>query len=241
MKMKRIIAILFTLMMIGSLTACGGDKQEKTAETPSQTESEKESITPETTEPEETEPEETEPEETEPEETEPAEPTVELVLDNYHYKATFDVPAEIADDGSFEAKYVVEESTQSGSADCGIANDKVAIELSYYSYTFQTNMYYQEKYGEEMEGNFENYVEYMLDSSLQDVFTTGIEETKVGDYEALKSINNGIYYVLNVDGLPAKFTISVFPLTEDADLEELAADPEINSIINSIKVEALNN
>lgn len=92
-----------------------------------------------------------------------------------------------------------------------------------------------------MEGNFENYVEYMLDSSLQDVFTTGIEETKVGDYEALKSINNGVYYVLNVDGLPAKFTISVFPLTEDADLEELAADPEINSIINSIKVEALNN
>lgn len=225
MKMKRMIAILFTLMMIGSLTACGGDKQEKTAETPSQTESEKESVAPETT---------------EPEETEPAEPTVEQVLDNYYYKATFDVPAEIADDGSLESKYVVEESTQRGSADCGIANDMVAIELAYKSYTFQTNSYYQEKYGEQ-DPNFENYVEYMLDSSLQDVFTTGIEETKVGDYEALKYIYNGVNYVLNVDGLPAQFIVAVIPLTEDADLEALAADPEINSIINSIKVEALNN
>ena len=123
---------------------------------------------------------------------------------------------------------------------CGVANDTVAIEQEYISYTFQTNMYYLEKYGEK-DPNFENYVEYMLDSSLQDVFTTGIEETKVGDYEALKYIYNGVNYVLNVDGLPAKFSVSVIPLTEDADLEALAADPEINSIINSIKVEALNN
>lgn len=223
MEMKRMIAILLTLMMIGSLTACGGDKKEKTPETLSQTESENESVT------------------QEPEETEPAEPTVEQVLDTYYYKATLNLPAEKAEDGSLEPKYTEEESTQSGSADCGIANDTVAIELSYYSYTFQKNMYYQEKYGEDMEGNFENYVKYMLDSSLQDAFTTGIEETKVGDYEAVKSINNGVHYVLNVDGLPARFTVSVIPLTEDADLEALAADPEINSIINSIKVEALNN
>lgn len=223
--MKRMIAILLTLMMIGSLTACGGGKQEKTPETPSQTESEKESVTPETQ---------------ESEETEPAEPTVEQVLDTYYYKATLNLPAAEADDGSLEPKYAVEESTQWGSSDCGVANDTVAIELAYYSYTFQTNMYYQEKYGEK-DPNFENYVEYMLDSSLQDAFTTGIEETKVGDYEALKYIYNGVNYVLNVDGLPARFTVSVIPLTEDADLEALAADPEINSIINSIKVEALNN
>ena len=226
MKIRRMIAILLTLMMIGSLTACGGDKKEKTSETPSQTQSEKESAATGTQ---------------EPEETEPAGLTVEQVLDTYYYKATFNLPAEKAEDGSLEPKYTEEESTQSGSADCGIANDTVAIELSYYSYTFQKNMYYQEKYGEEMEGNFENYVEYMLDSSLQDAFTTGIEKTKVGDYEAVKSINNGVHYVLNVDGLPARFTVSVIPLTEDADLEALAADPEINSIINSIKVEALNN
>lgn len=219
------IAILLTLMMIGSLTACGGGKQEKTPETPSQTESEKESVTPETQ---------------ESEETEPAEPTVEQVLDTYYYKATLNLPAAEADDGSLEPKYAVEESTQWGSSDCGVANDTVAIELAYYSYTFQTNMYYQEKYGEK-DPNFENYVEYMLDSSLQDAFTTGIEETKVGDYEALKYIYNGVNYVLNVDGLPARFIVSVIPLTEDADLEALAADPEINSIINSIKVEALNN
>lgn len=225
MKMKRMIAILLTLMMIGSLTACGGGKQEKTPETPSQTESEKESVTPETQ---------------ESEETEPAEPTVEQVLDTYYYKATLNLPAAEADDGSLEPKYAVEESTQWGSSDCGVANDTVAIELAYYSYTFQTNMYYQEKYGEK-DPNFENYVEYMLDSSLQDAFTTGIEETKVGDYEALKYIYNGVNYVLNVDGLPARFIVSVIPLTEDADLEALAADPEINSIINSIKVEALNN
>ncbi len=223
--MKRMIAILLTLMMIGSLTACGGGKQEKTPETPSQTESEKESVTPETQ---------------ESEETEPAEPTVEQVLDTYYYKATLNLPAAEADDGSLEPKYAVEESTQWGSSDCGVANDTVAIELAYYSYTFQTNMYYQEKYGEK-DPNFENYVEYMLDSSLQDAFTTGIEETKVGDYEALKYIYNGVNYVLNVDGLPARFIVSVIPLTEDADLEALAADPEINSIINSIKVEALNN
>lgn len=225
MKMKRMIAILLTLMMIGSLTACGGDKKDKAPETPSQTESEKESVAPETQ---------------KPEETEPEEPTVEQVLDNYYYKATLNLPASESGDGSLEPKYVEEESTQWGSSDCGVANDTVAIELAYYSYTFQTNMYYQKKYGEK-EGNFENYVEYMLDSSLQDAFTTGIEETTVGDYEALKYINNGVIYVLNVDGLPARFTVSVIPLTEDADLEALAADPEINSIINSIKVEALNN
>lgn len=229
--MKRMTAILLTLMMIGSLTACGGDKKEKTTETPTQTESEKE---PAVTETPDAEPEETE---LEPEETEP---TVEQVLDTYYYKATLNLPAAEADDGSLESKYVVEESTQRGSADCGIANDMVAIELAYNSYTFQTNSYYQEKYGEQ-DPNFENYVEYMLDSSLQDVFTTGIEETKVGDYEALKYIYNGVNYVLNVDGLPAQFIVAVIPLTEDADLEALAADPEINSIINSIKVEALNN
>lgn len=222
MKMKRMTAILLTLIMIGSLTACGGHKKEKAPETLSQTESENESVT------------------QEPEETEPAEPTVEQVLDTYYYKATLNLPAAEADDGSLEPKYAVEESTQWGSSDCGVANDTVAIELAYYSYTFQTNMYYQEKYGEK-DPNFENYVEYMLDSSLQDAFTTGIEETKVGDYEALKYIYNGVNYVLNVDGLPARFIVSVIPLTEDADLEALAADPEINSIINSIKVEALNN
>ncbi|MGN0609730.1 MAG: hypothetical protein ACI4J6_11025 [Oscillospiraceae bacterium] len=225
MKMKRMIAIMLTFMMIGSLTACDGDKKENTPETSSQTESENESAAPETQ---------------ESEETEPAEPTVEQVLDTYYYKATLNLPASEAGDGSLESKYVVEESTQRGSSDCGIASDTVAIELTYKSYTFQTNMYYQEKYGEK-DPNFENYVEYMLDSSLQDAFTTGIEETKVGDYEALKYIYNGVNYVLNVDGLPAQFIVAVIPLTEDADPEALAADPEINSIINSIKVEALNN
>lgn len=218
MEMKRIIAILLTLMMIGSLTACGGHKKEKAPETLSQTESENESVT------------------QEPEETEPAEPTVEQVLDTYYYKATLNLPASEAGDGSLEPKYAVEESTQRGSSDCGVANDTVAIELMYKSYTFQTNSYYQEKYGEK-DPNFENYVEYMLDSSLQDVFTTGIEETKVGDYEALKYIYNGVNYVLNVEGLPAQYIVAVIPLNEDADLEALAADPEINSI----KVEALNN
>ena len=226
--MKRMIAILLTLMMIGSLTACGGDKQEKAAETPPQTESEKESVTPETTEPEETEP------------SEPSEPTVEQVLESYYFKATLNLPAEEAGDGSLEPKYAVEESTQWGSSLCGIANDTVAIELLYKSYTFHTNIYYQEKYGEK-DPNFENYVEYMTDSSLQDSFTTGIEETKVGDYEALKYLYNGVNYVLNVDELPAQFSIAVIPLNEDADLEDLAADPEINSIINSIKLEAFNN
>lgn len=219
--MKRKIAILLTLIMIGSLTACGGDKKENVSGTSSQTDSEKKSAAAET-------------------ENTKTEPTVEQVLDTYYYKATLNLPASEADDGNLEPKYAEEESTQWGVSDCGIANDTVAIELAYYSYTFQTNMYYQEKYGEK-EGNFENYVEYMLDSSLQDAFTTGIEETTAGGYEALKYINNGVIYVLNVDGLPARFTVSVIPLTEDADLEALAADPEINSIINSIKVEALNN
>ena len=41
MKMKRMTAILLTLMMIGSLTACGGDKQEKTSEAPAQTRAKK--------------------------------------------------------------------------------------------------------------------------------------------------------------------------------------------------------
>lgn len=68
MKMKRMIAILLTLMMIGSLTACGGDKQEKTSEAPAQTESEKESATPEATKEENAEAETTEAE-TEPEST----------------------------------------------------------------------------------------------------------------------------------------------------------------------------
>lgn len=113
-------------------------------------------------------------------------------LDNYYYKATLNLPASESGDGSLEPKYVEEESTQWGSSDCGVANDTVAIELAYYSYTFQTNMYYQEKYGEK-EGNFENYVEYMLDSSLQDAFTTGIEKTAVGDYEALKYINDYVF------------------------------------------------
>lgn len=111
MEMKRIIAILLTLMMIGSLTACGGHKKEKAPETLSQTESENESVT------------------QEPEETEPAEPTVEQVLDTYYYKATLNLPASEAGDGSFEPKYAVEESTQRGSSDCGVANDTVAIEL----------------------------------------------------------------------------------------------------------------
>lgn len=97
MKMKRMIAILLTLMMIGSLTACGGDKKDKAPETPSQTESEKESVAPETQ---------------EPEETEPEEPTVEQVLDNYYYKATLNLPASESGDGSLEPKYVEEESTQ---------------------------------------------------------------------------------------------------------------------------------
>ena len=46
--MKRRIAILLTLIMIGSLTACGG-KQGNGPETPAQTENEKESVTSETT------------------------------------------------------------------------------------------------------------------------------------------------------------------------------------------------
>ena len=81
--------------------------------TPSQTENENESVTSETQEPEMQEPETQEPEETE--------PSVEQVLDTYYYKATLNLPATEASDGSLESKYVVEESTQRGSSDCGIA------------------------------------------------------------------------------------------------------------------------
>ena len=215
--LKRITAILLTLMMIGSLTACGSEKQGKTSETPSQTEN-------------------TESTEMDNTEAEPAGPTVDQTLETYYFKATMTVPAAGTDDGNLTPEYKEEEETQGGSALCGIANDTVAIELTYQGYTFNTNSYYVEKYGEK-DPNFENYVEYMLDSDLQNAFTTGIEETKVGDYEALKYIYNGVNYVLNVDGLQGQFLVTVIPLNEDADLEELAADPDINSI----KVEALNN
>ena len=68
MKIKRMIAILLALMMVGSLAACGDPGQDQTAEDPAQT-GDTESAEQETG---------------EQEETEPEEPTVEQVLDTYY-------------------------------------------------------------------------------------------------------------------------------------------------------------
>lgn len=225
---NKILAMTLALMMIGSLSACGSSDEDKTSKTSSQTKSEQKS-------------EETESSETET--SEPAEPTVDQTLETYFYNVTMAVPAEEAADGSLEPKFVPIEYDEGevSIVDGGFANDTVAIEFSYISYTFNTNIYYKEKYGE-MEANFENYVEYMKDEDFSDPFTTGIEETTVGDYEALKYIYNGkVIYVLNVDGLTAKFMVFVRPLDDNADPEGLVDDPEINSILNSIKVEVNDN
>ncbi|MGN0633595.1 MAG: hypothetical protein ACI4JW_06960 [Oscillospiraceae bacterium] len=222
---KKILAMTLALMMIGSLSSCGKSGDDKAEKSSAQTKSEQKS------------------EEKESEAEEPKEPTVDQTLETYYFNVTLSVPAEEGADGTLTPKFVPIEYDEKevSIVDCGLSNDSVAIEFSYISYTFQTDIRYQEKYGE-VEANFENYVKYNMDEKFANPFATGIELTTLGDYEAFKYVYGGkVIYSLNVEELPANFMVFVRPLDENAEPEEALNDPDVVAAIESVKVHANEN
>lgn len=165
--------------------------------------------------------------------------STEVTLDERYYKATFTVPA-TKDGGEIEPNYKEEEELQWSNNDCGIANDKVAIEFKTSSWSYRTYANYKEKYGDK-EGNFANYVEYMKDTefdSQKTIKSNQFKETTVGKYDALTYKWNGAaYYVLDIDGLKSQLQLIVIPLNDEDKVSDLLEDPEIKSVIDSLKIE----
>lgn len=166
--------------------------------------------------------------------------TTEVSLEPWYCKATFTVPAAKKDNNELEPIYKEEEETNSG-ADCGIANDKVAIELDYSSWTYASYANYKEKYGDK-KGSYANYLEYLKDpefDSQKTLKSNNVKEVKIGEYNAIEQKYMGnMRYTLDVEGSKGKIELVIVPLNEGDKVDDLLTDAEISAIINSVKIEA---
>lgn len=166
--------------------------------------------------------------------------TTEVALEPWYCKATFTVPAAKNDNNELEPIYKVEEETKGGN-DCGIANDKVAIELKYSSWSYTSYANYKEKYGDKA-GSYANYLEYLKDAefdSQKTLKSNNVKEVKVGEYNAIQQKYMGnMKYTLDVEGTKGQIQLVIVPLNEGDKVDDLLTDAEISSIINSIKIEA---
>ena len=165
--------------------------------------------------------------------------TTEVSLEPWYAKATFTVPATKNENNEIVAAYQVEEETKSG-ADCGIANDKVAIELNYSSWSYTSYANYKAKYGDKA-GSYANYLEYLKDAefdSQKTLKSQNVKEVKIGEYNAIQQKYMGnMRYTLDVEGSKGKIELVIAPVNEGDKVDDLLTDAEISSIINSIKVE----
>ncbi len=165
--------------------------------------------------------------------------TTEVSLDTWYAKTTFTVPATKNENNELESTYKVEEETKSG-ADCGIANDKVAIELKYSSWSYTSYANYKAKYGDKA-GSYANYLEYLKDAefdSQKTLKSQNVKEVKIGEYNAIQQKYMGnMRYTLDVEGSKGKIELVIAPVNEGDKVDDLLTDAEISAIINSIKVE----
>lgn len=166
--------------------------------------------------------------------------TTEVALEPWYCKAIFTVPATESDSKELEPIYKVEETTKGGN-DCGIANDKVAIELNYSSWSYTSYANYKAKYGDKA-GSYANYLEYLKDAefdSQKTLKSNNVKEVKVGEYNAIEQKYMGnMRYTLDVEGSKGKIELVIVPLNEGDKVDDLLTDAEISTIINSIKIEA---
>lgn len=166
--------------------------------------------------------------------------TTEVTLEPSFCKATFTVPATKNENKEIEPIYKVEEETKSDGY-CGIANDKVAIELDHSSWSYRTYANYKEKYGDK-EGSYANYLEYLKDpefDSQKTLKSNNVKEVKIGEYNAIQQKYMGnMRYTLDVEGATGQIQLVIVPLNEGDKVDDLLTDAEISAIINSIKIEA---
>ena len=165
--------------------------------------------------------------------------STEVTLEPWYCKATFTVPATKNDNNELEPTYKVEEETKGGN-DCGIANDKVAIELDYSSWSYTSYANYKAKYGDKA-GSYANYLEYLKDAefdSQKTLKSDNVKEVKVGEYNAIQQKYMGnMKYTLDVEGTKGQIQLVIVPLNEGDKVDDLLTDAEISSIINSVKIE----
>lgn len=166
--------------------------------------------------------------------------STEVTLEPSFCKATFTVPATKNENKEIEPIYKVEEKAKSG-AYCGIANDKVAIELDYSSWSYTTYANYKEKYGDK-EGSYANYLEYLKDAEFDSqkglLKSNNVKEVKIGEYNAIQFKYMGkMKYILDIEESAGQIDLVIMPLNEEDKIDDLLADEEISSIINSVKIE----
>lgn len=168
--------------------------------------------------------------------------STEVTLEPWYCKATFTVPTTKNDNNEMEPIYKVEENTKGGN-DCGIANDKVAIELKYSSWSYTSYANYKAKYGDKV-GSYANYLEYLKDAefdSQKTLKSNNVKEVKIGKYNAIQQKYMGsMRYTLDVEGTKGQIQLVIVPLNEGDKVDDLLTDAEISSVINSIKIEAKN-
>lgn len=166
--------------------------------------------------------------------------STKVTLEPWYCKATFTVPATKNEEDKLEPIYKVEETTK-GDSDCGIANDKVAIELDYSSWSYTSYSNYKEKYGDK-KGSYANYLEYLKDAefdSQKTLKSKDVKEVKVGKYNAIQQRYMGkMIYTLDVEGAKGQIKLVIVPLNKENKVDDLINDSEISAILNSLKIEA---
>lgn len=126
-----------------------------------------------------------------------------------------------------------------GYADYTLMGDKVRIAFKYDSYVYQTSIYYT---GDKENTNFANFkAATYKEGSYEDTTIGGREAARIDYRYGIGSGElKGYRYTINIDDITTKncMRITIWPIEEDtANIAELINDPEVQTIINSIKVE----
>ena len=166
------------------------------------------------------------------------------------YSIKFDVPTE---DG--EAVYeFVDEVPEAVSeimyrASNILAGDKVVITFETSSYTYQTGVAYKEAHGT-VEPSFEGFKEFINEEGSTSTLK-GYEDAKIGEREALKTEYRqgsgkgdlyGYRYTIDISDLYPRGYFELNVVVADGNSESTEAtfaDPEVQAIIDSIVISAL--
>ena len=216
--MKKTITItLILLLCLGFLTGCG---------TESQTENKKESSGAVTT-------------------TITAKPTYSVK--SFKVEATVPGEEKENDEGEkeIEPKYKIATSgLKYSNADVGIIGDKVEFDFDYGTYVYNSFAQYKEKYGTK-EVNYDNYLEFLKDESLDSVKATqkDFEEVKFAGYDAIRYNYSGrMIYVIKCDELDSSrcFQCWVCAVNKDDKVEDLINEDSIKEVMESFVISSYN-
>ena len=162
--------------------------------------------------------------------------TIQLTQTEKDYIMTVEVP-EGEEKGTSKYEITDNEDELKGFCQYMIVGDKIKVEFEKRIHTFQTNIKYEEEHGEISNPTFKQYVEYIKNDPYG--YFHGEETVREFETEKRKGVEyvyfDSLIRVLDTDDiLDVPVFMTIKPLNEEDNVEELMKDPEIKAVVDSI-------